>query len=112
MADDTRGRFQERIRSLIASGSEERHAAPVIHIGKFGEAQGLGGAPHSYSRWSRPLPLHPCNTSQTAVRCAQKGTRYALKVDHSKLILGKNGLAVRATILTRGRSRISGEIAE
>ena len=44
MADDTRGRFRERIRSLIASGSEGRHAAPVIHIGKFGEAQGLGGA--------------------------------------------------------------------
>ena len=30
MADDTRGRFRERIRSLIASGSEGRHAAPVI----------------------------------------------------------------------------------
>ncbi len=112
MADDTRGRFRERIRSLIASGSEGRHAAPVIHIGKFGEAQGLGGAPHSYPPWGRPLPLHPCNTSQTAVRCAQEGTRYASKIDHRKPILGKNNLAVRATILTRGRSRKPGEITE
>ena len=30
MADDTRGRFRERVRSLIASASEGRHAAPVI----------------------------------------------------------------------------------
>ena len=30
MADDTRGRFRERIRSLIASASEGRHAAPEI----------------------------------------------------------------------------------
>jgi hypothetical protein len=31
MADETRGRFRERIRSLIASGSEGQRAAPVIH---------------------------------------------------------------------------------
>ena len=31
MADDTRGRFRERIGSLIASRSEGRHAAPLIH---------------------------------------------------------------------------------
>jgi hypothetical protein len=30
MADDTRGRFRERIRSLIASGSEGQHVAPLI----------------------------------------------------------------------------------
>jgi len=30
MADDTRGRFRERIGSLIASGSEGRHAAPEV----------------------------------------------------------------------------------
>jgi len=30
MADDARGRFRERVRSLIASGSEGGHAAPVI----------------------------------------------------------------------------------
>ena len=30
MAGDTRGRFREQIRSLIAGGSEGRHAAPVI----------------------------------------------------------------------------------
>jgi hypothetical protein len=30
MADDTRGRFRERVRSLIASASEGRHAAPEI----------------------------------------------------------------------------------
>ena len=31
MADDTQGRFRERIRSLIAGGAEGEHAAPVIH---------------------------------------------------------------------------------
>jgi hypothetical protein len=31
MADDARGRFRERVRSLIASASEGQHAAPVIH---------------------------------------------------------------------------------
>ena len=30
MADDTRERFRERVRSLIASASEGRHATPVI----------------------------------------------------------------------------------
>ena len=30
MADDTRERFRERVRALIASGSEGRQAAPVI----------------------------------------------------------------------------------
>ncbi|MDP8951304.1 MAG: hypothetical protein M3N18_03525 [Actinomycetota bacterium] len=41
MADDTRGLFRERIRSLIASGSEGRHAAPVI---RRAEVEAIGAS--------------------------------------------------------------------
>ena len=45
MADDTRGRFRERIRSLIASASEGRHAASAIHradVEAIGASLGMG----------------------------------------------------------------------
>jgi hypothetical protein len=46
MVDDTRGRFRERIRSLIAAGgSEGRHAPPVIRradVEAIGASLGMG----------------------------------------------------------------------
>ena len=45
MADDTRGRIRERVRSLIASGSEGRHAPPVIRraaVEAIGASLGMG----------------------------------------------------------------------
>ena len=41
MADDTRERFRERIRSLIASASEGRHAAPEIRREQTWRRSGL-----------------------------------------------------------------------